>query len=93
MRYKIDIKKSALKSLNKIPTVYAEKIRNIIYNELSINPNQPFYKIKKIYEPIIGYRYEVHPYRILYQIDHQNKIVYIQKIKHRKDSYKRFGIL
>jgi len=92
MNYKIDIKKSALKDLNKIPNIYAEKIRNIINNELTVNPYQPYQKIKKIFEPIIGYRYKVPPYRIIYHVNEENKLVKIHKIKHRKNSYKRFGM-
>ena len=92
MIYKIEIKKRALKNLRKIPDKFAEKIREIINIELSNNPHQPHPKIKKIFEPIIGYRYKTPPYRIIYQIDEKNKIIFIRKIKHRKDSYKRFGI-
>jgi len=93
MRYKVIVRNKASKNLKRIPQEFAEKIWKILFNELATNPHPPHSKIKKILEPIIGYRYKIPPYRILYQIDEKNKTIYIHKIKHRKDTYKRFGIL
>ena len=35
-----------------------------------------------------GYRLRSGDFRILYRIDDSNKVVYIYRIKHRKDSYR-----
>lgn len=88
MSYRIEVKKSAAKSLRKIPKADQKRIADKIDSlaENTPNPdttkmkgNNPFHKIR------------VGDYRIIYEI-HENVLsILIVKIGHRKDIYKNIS--
>ncbi len=83
--YKIILPKSVCKELDKISGSYYNKIRNKI---LSMEGNPRMIGCLKLSDSE-EYRIRVGSYRILYDIDDDNKIVTIYKIQHRKDVYKK----
>lgn len=53
----------------------------------SLEPNlRPFGCVKLTGEE--GYRIRSGNYRIVYRIDDKNKLIYIYRVKHRKESYR-----
>ena len=82
--YKIEIISAARKDLdsleNKIFLQIKEKILLI-----ADNPRQPG-SLKLTGEE--GYRLRSGNYRILYRIDDKNRMIYIYRIKHRKEVYR-----
>ena len=83
-KYKIEIKKSAVKELNEIPKKDLQKIVKKI-GSLSENPRQR--ECRKL-SGEEKYRIRVGKYRILYMIEDDKLIVYVVKIAHRKDVYR-----
>ena len=85
MNYRIEVKKSAAKSLRKIPKADQKRIADRI-DSLAENPptpdttkvkgNNPFHKVR------------VGDYRIVYEIHEAVLSILIVKIGHRKDIYK-----
>jgi len=84
--YSIQIKKSAIKEIEAIPSFYIKKIINAI-EKLSENPKPDGCK------KIVGskenmWRIRIEDYRIIYVIDENLKIVDVRRVSHRKDAYK-----
>ncbi len=77
----IKLTKSALKDLNKIPS---QKRKKIIQSLKAIESPTLGKKLKGELSGIYSIR--IWPYRILYQIHHQN--IVIKSIKHRQGAYK-----
>ena len=85
LRYEVLFPKSVRKELDKINDVYYSKICSKI-NEMEQNPRLiGSIKLSDSDE----YRIIVGVYRILYEINDIEKKVYIYKIDHRKDIYKK----
>ncbi len=82
-KYKIEIKKTAEKELNKLPRNDLKKIIQKIQN-LAENPRPPGCKKLTGEEK---YRIRSGNYRILYMIENNILIIYIIKIGHRRDVY------
>lgn len=82
--YKIEVIPSAQKDLDNLEKNFFEQVKNKI-NSLSSCP-RPSKSLKLTAEE--GYRLKSGDYRILYRIDDKNKIIYIYRIKHRKESYR-----
>ncbi len=83
--YAVNIKKSAIKELQKLPeTVFTAVDAKILSLE-----NNPFpqYSKKLIGESNL-YRLRQGNYRIIYSVEEESKTIEILKIKHRKDVYK-----
>ncbi len=72
-----DIKNLDIKTRNKIK-IAIEKLKNF--------PNITNIKSLKSH-PLADYRLRVGDYRILFDVDWENKKIYILKIGHRKDIY------
>jgi mRNA interferase RelE/StbE len=83
-KYKIEIKKSAIKELDKLPQRDLKKIIQKIQN-LADNP-RPF-DCKKLTGDE-KYRIRSGNYRILYLIEDDIFIIYIVKIGHRREVYR-----
>lgn len=83
--YKVEIKRSALKELTQITAHYKSKITNAI-DQLANIPRPEGVKKLRGEE---AYRIRVGDYRIIYTIEDVIKIVEIQRIRHRKDAYKK----
>ena len=88
MSYRIEIKRSAAKSLKKIPKANRKRIVDKIDSlaESPPNPdttkmkgNNPFHKVR------------VGDYRIVYEIQEDVLMILVVKIGHRKDIYKNLS--
>lgn len=84
MPYEIILKPSAQKDLDLLPDKEVNRISKRIQN-LSFNP-RPIGSQKL--SDIEGYRIRSGDYRVLYEIDDENKSVFIYRIKHRKEVYR-----
>ena len=84
-KYKIEIKKSALKELKAIPSIDLSRIIDKI-GALSDNPRPEGCKKLSGEEK---YRIRQGNYRILYAIEDEILIVYVVKVAHRKVVYQR----
>ena len=83
-KYKIEIKKSAIKELNSIPQKDIQKIITKIHF-LSSNPKpQGCTKLTNRED----YRIRVGNYRIIYSINEDILIITVIKIGHRKEIYR-----
>jgi mRNA interferase RelE/StbE len=83
-RYRIEIKKSAVKELSQIPKKDLVKIvKNI--NSLADNPRP---KGSKKLSREEKYRIRYGNYRILYLIEDDVLVVYVIKVAHRKEIYR-----
>jgi len=79
----IEVIHSAQKDLDNLGKKYFIQIINKI-DSLKSNP-RPANCLKLTAEE--GYRLRSGNYRVLYRIDDKNKIVYIYRVRHRKESY------
>jgi mRNA interferase RelE/StbE len=84
-KYKIEIKKSAVKEIKNLPSPYLIRIVDKI-SLLSNNP-RPEGCTKLFSEE--KYRLRIGKYRILYEIIDDLKSVIISKVTHRKDVYRK----
>ena len=82
--HKINIIPSARKDLDRLEKKFFTQIKNKI-NPLALNP-RPSGCLKLTAEE--GYCIKSGNYKILYRVDDKNKIIYIYRIKHRKESYR-----
>jgi mRNA interferase RelE/StbE len=83
-KYRIEIKRSAVKEIKKLPSKDIPKILAQI-ESLSENP-RPGDSIKLSQEE--KYRVRCGQYRILYAVEDQVLIVYIVRVGHREDVYR-----
>lgn len=83
MAYQIAIKKSAIKSLARIPELYFSSLKVAIYN-LADNPRPIGYKKLKSSQ---AYRIRVSDYRIIYEIEDKILSIEVIAIGHRKEIY------
>lgn len=84
MEYKVEVIPSAQKDLDNLKHRFFEQIKDKI-NSLKSNPRPPNC-LKLTAEE--GYRIRSGDHRVLYRIDDKNKVIYIYRIKHRKESYR-----
>ena len=86
MKYKISIRDHALKDLKKVDDrqarIIIKKIDSLKDNPKRANTNKLKGTLKEYYRLRVG------SYRILYQIDNAGKEVIINRIMHRKVSYR-----
>lgn len=81
--YRIFILEKAQKDMNALPEKFFSQIRRKIF-EFKGNP-RPAGSVKLTVEE--GYRLRSGNYRILYRVSDKEKIVFIYRVKHRKDVY------
>jgi len=84
-KYKIEIKKSAVRELNRLPKKDLKPVISRI-KALADNPRPPNSKKLCADEK---YRIRQGNYRILYEIADRILIVYVVKIAHRKEAYRK----
>lgn len=84
MKYEIDIERSALKVLRKIPKADRNKIITAI-EHLAINPRP--YNAKKL-TGRDGWRIRINNYRVIYEIKDRICYILVLDIGHRKDIYR-----
>ena len=83
-KYKVEIRRSALKEIKKLPQKELKKILKTIQT-LSNNPRPK--GCQKLSDKE-RYRIRVGSYRILYSIEDDILVVYVVKVAHRKDVYR-----
>lgn len=84
--YKIDPKGSLGHDLRKIDRQYIARILEAI-ESLAEDPFPV--QTRKMKGSESSYRLRVGDYRVIYQVDTENKVVIIYHVRHRKDAYKR----
>jgi mRNA interferase RelE/StbE len=83
--YKIEVKKSALKELQKLErSVVVQILRGI--RALSNNPRSQ--QSLKLRSSENSYRLRIGDYRIVYQIEDRTKTIIVYAVGHRKDIYR-----
>jgi len=83
-KYKIEIKQSAVKELNKIPS---KDLKKIVLKIESLSNNPRPTGCEKL-STLERYRIRQGNYRILYSIEDDILTVYVVKIGHRKEIYR-----
>ena len=76
---------TAQKELNRLPNKIALKISSAIV-ELASDPFPP--NFKKLQSQNNTYRIRIGNYRIIYALDNSSKLIYVARIRHRKDAYR-----
>jgi len=84
-KYKIEIKKSAVKEIERLPR---EGLQAILDKIASLADNPRPRGCKKL-SGEEKYRLRLGDYRILYAIEDDVLVVYVVKVAHRKDVYKK----
>lgn len=82
--YQLKVNNRAEKDLKKLSTVYKQKVAR----SLNLLASNPFLGDKMSGEFLGSYRIKIPPIRIIYQVNHQNKIIQVRAIGHRGDIYK-----
>ena len=84
--YEIQWKHSAEKKLRGIDRQFISRIIEAI-GSLSHNPFPSQHR--KLQGSASSYRIRIGDYRVIYQVDKENKIIVIYHIRHRKDIYRK----
>ena len=82
--YRIDVLKSVYREVRKIDK---KNLFRIITKIKTLEKNPFPVQTKKLKGSESSYRLRVGDYRIIYEVDTQNKIVTIFHIRHRKEAY------
>lgn len=85
MKYRLEIRVSAERALKKLDRKYQ---RHVFEKMLELGEEPRGHKCEKLEGVQHGYRKVVWPYRILYTIDDEKKIVDVYLIAHRKEVYR-----
>ena len=85
MKYSIDIRKKAGKSLSKIPT----KIRNKIIAQIKELSEDPYPPACKKLTGREAWRIRIADYRVIYEVEDGKLIILVLHIAHRKDVYRK----
>jgi len=88
MAYSIELKKSVEKDIRKIPK---KEIRRIVEAMEGLAKEPRSSGSMKIKATERTYRIRVGDYRVIYQIDDEEKTVLVTHIRHRKDAYRNIG--
>lgn len=81
--YKIEIKKSAIKEIAKLPKYILKKI----IHKIQLLSREPRPNGCKKLTADEKYRVRVGDYRILYSVEDEKLVVYVVKVGHRKKVY------
>ncbi|OGR50925.1 MAG: hypothetical protein A3I11_07755 [Elusimicrobia bacterium RIFCSPLOWO2_02_FULL_39_32] len=82
--YQLKVLPSAQRDLDSLDSPLFERIKSKLL-ELRQDP-RPIGIVKLTNEE--GYRVRIGNYRALYRIDDRNKLIYLYRIKHRKEVYR-----
>lgn len=84
--FKIEWKSSSENDIKKIDRQYIQKILDAIE---SIS-NNPFpIRSRKLRSSESSYRLRVGDYRVIYQVNFENRVITIFYVRHRKDAYRK----
>jgi mRNA interferase RelE/StbE len=84
--YKIEFLKSAELDARKINK---QNLRRILENIRALEDNPFPNSARSLKNSNISYRLQVGDYRVLYNVDEENRSVTIYYIRHRKDAYRQ----
>ncbi len=82
--YEVRFDKRALDFLNKLE----HNIKGRIWNKLQECKEEPFRYLKHLTQ-IKGYKLRVGDYRLIIDLQEEIKVLYVEKIGHRKNIYER----
>lgn len=84
MAYRIEYAKGVVKDLRNLPKETKSKALSIIENALASEPRSG----KPLTGPYKGlWKYRIGDYRIIYSIEDKRLVVFVLRIRHRKDVY------
>lgn len=86
MVYRVEVMPQARKALHKLPPAVASRIIAAL-DELVHNP-RPRGAVK-LANTADAWRIRIGDYRVLYEIEDQRLLVYVIRIAHRRDAYRR----
>ncbi len=85
MAFNIEYAKSVAKDLKPLPKSARVKALDVVETSLASDP----YQGKALKGPYRGlYRFRVGDYRIIYSIEKDRLVVFVLRIRHRKDAYR-----
>lgn len=85
MNYKLLYTKHALRDIKRLDEVVQRRLKSSL-ERFGENPLQ---FAEKLTDPIMGgYRFRMGSYRIIVDIDTQNKVVFVLRIGHRREIYR-----
>jgi len=85
LAYKVEYAKSVAKDLKPLPKALRAKAIDVIENHLADDP----YQGKALVGPYKGlYRFRIGDYRIIYSVEDDRLVVFVLRIRHRKDAYR-----
>lgn len=88
MSFRLKIEKRAIKDVKSLPGDVQERIKDRIKSTLKENPFPDGKRdIKKIHGSDF-LRLRIGDYRVFYEIDTENEIVYILSVRHRSKAYR-----
>jgi len=85
MKYRVLVKQSAEKELNKLPIHVRQQVAEKM---LKLADNQKPAGIKSLKPPFLGYRIRVGDWRVLYTVDDQAHEVLVYAVRHRREVYR-----
>ncbi len=85
MGYKIFLEPSASKDLDRLPDL---EVKKLFHHIRKLNNEPRPIGIQKLTNEE-GYRIRSGKYRILFEINDKSQTIYIYRIKHRKDVYRK----
>ncbi len=89
MPYIIEFARSAQKDLQKLPHEQRQRIARRV-DRLAENPRPPDVTKLSGFEDV--YRIRVGDYRVVYEIQDQRLLIFVIRIGHRGDVYRKFGL-
>jgi mRNA interferase RelE/StbE len=85
-KYELRFSRAAIKEADKLPSNVAERIAPAI-DALADNP-RPI-GCQKLQGEDDLWRIRVGDYRVIYQVDARSRILYIRRVRHRREAYRR----
>ena len=83
--YKIEYARGVVKDLKSLPKKFREKALEVIEKVLAADPRQG--------RPLAGayqglWKYRIGDYRIIYSVEDPRLVIFVLRIRHRKDVYR-----
>lgn len=84
--YRVEIRRSANRELESLGPDIGRRVLGAI-QRLSSDPRPP--RCEKLSGSVSSYRIRVGDYRILYEVDDNDRLITIFRVRHRRDAYQR----
>jgi mRNA interferase RelE/StbE len=85
--YKVKIAKAAHKSLMRLSSEIAEKIRERVHNYLAAEPRKLGSMLTGEYKGM--YRYRYNDYRVIYEVNEEEQTIYVNDVGPRGSIYEK----